>query len=98
MEFSDDPHTPRAIFLTQAAALDMLASTGANLDTRTQTGATLAHIAARDGRSSCLKVLCDAGADIDVVNQFGNTPVMLAALANDLEVIMLREAIRWRLF
>lgn len=54
---------------------------------QTQTGATLAHIAARDGTSGCLKVLCEhESAGVDVVNQAGNTPVMFSAMTNDLEV------------
>lgn len=88
-----------ADFLPQAAVLDILVSKGANPNARTQTGTTLAHIAARDGKSSCLKVLCDTDADIDAVNQFGNTPVMLAVMANDVKVtIILREARRRHLF
>lgn len=54
---------------------------------QTQTGATLAHIAARDGASGCLEVLCEhESTRVDVVNQAGNTPVMFAAMANDLKV------------
>lgn len=74
--------TPR-----QPDILNCLAVRGANLNLQTQTGATLAHIAARDGASGCLKVLCEhEGVRVDVVNQAGNTPVMFAAMTNDLEV------------
>lgn len=66
--------------------LGLLARKGANLNVGTDTGATLAHIAARDGDSDCLKVLCERGADVDAVNQLGNTPIMFAAMAGDVDV------------
>lgn len=66
--------------------LDLLARKGADLNARTNTGANLAHIAARDGESGCLKVLCERGADVDAVNQLGNTPAMFAAMAGDVDV------------
>lgn len=70
----------------QAEILDVLAQKGADLNERTSTEATLAHVAARDGHSGCLKVLCDWGADVDAVNQLGNTPIMFAAMAGDVDV------------
>lgn len=66
--------------------LDLLARKGADLNVRTNTGATLAHIAARDGDSGCLAVLCERGADVDSVNQLGNTPTMFAAMVGDVNV------------
>lgn len=68
--------------------LDLLASKGASLAVNTRTGATLAHIAACDGASGCLRVLCDhKHASVDAMNQAGNTPVMFAAMVGDLEVL-----------
>lgn len=69
--------------------LDLLASKGADLNARTNTGTTLAHAAARNGNSCCLKVLCERGADVDVVNHLGNTPTMFAAMAGDVNVSFL---------
>lgn len=66
--------------------LGLLASKGANLNFSTHAGVTLAHIAARAGDSDCLEVLCERGADVDVVNQSGNTPIMFAALAGSIDV------------
>lgn len=73
-------------FVRQANVLDLLASKGADLNARTGAGATLAHVAARDGNSGCLKVLCERGADVDVPNQLGNTPIMFAAMVGDVDV------------
>lgn len=66
--------------------LHLLASKGANLNFSTHAGVTLAHIAARAGDSECLEVLCERGADVDVVNQSGTTPIMFAALAGAIDV------------
>lgn len=68
--------------------LELLASRGANLDIQTQMGVTLAHIASSSGSGGpgCLRVLCEYGADVDAVSQAGNTPIMFATVANDLEV------------
>lgn len=66
--------------------LELLASRGANLNSRTHAGVTLAHIAARGGDADCLAVLCERGADVDAVNQSGNTPIMFAALTGSIDV------------
>lgn len=66
--------------------LELLASKGADLNMHTSTGTTLTHLAARDCNYSCLEVLCERGADVDVVNQLGNTPIMFAAMGGDLKV------------
>lgn len=72
--------------LVQGDMLELLASKGANLDTQTNTGATLAHIAARYGGADCLRVLCERGVDVDAVNQAGNTPLIFTTVVNDVEV------------
>ena len=74
------------LYFVQAEILDLLARKGANLNARTSTGVTLAHVTARDGHSGCLRVLCERGADVDAVNQLGNTPIMFAAMAGDVDV------------
>lgn len=76
----------RRVVSLQADMLGLLASQGAKLDIQTQTGATIAHIAARYGGADCLRVLCERGVDVTAVNHAGNTPVIFATVANDVEV------------
>lgn len=70
----------------QSTTLKLLASKGARLDVCSETGTTLAHIAARDGDHACLQILCEGGADVDATNQLGSTPLMFAAAAGDTKV------------
>ena len=80
------PRRPQRWSYEQAGLLDLLASRGADLNKSSETGTTLAHIAALNDDSGCLKVLCERGADVDAVDQYGNTPIMFAAMTGGVHV------------
>ena len=68
----------------KAAVLDkMLRTTGsAQVNSRTNSGYTLLHIAASYGHADCVKVLLEHGADISALDEYGKTPMQTAMLSS----------------
>ncbi len=54
-------------------------------DTRDTVGQTALHLAAREGQAEVVRVLLDAGADVDAVANQGMTPLACAVECESLE-------------
>lgn len=75
-----------------AAVTAMLARPGLALDLTNFVGLTALHLAARSGNAAIVKQLLDAGASHKVVDEDGETPLMLAAKHATLEGLLPRLA------
>lgn len=58
-----------------------MASAGFNIDRRVQYGRTLLAIACRNGATRCARVLLEKGADPNITNYNGTSPLMYAKTA-----------------
>jgi len=59
---------------------------GRDLDEKGENGWTALYFAANEGHLDIVKVLVQAGAGVDVTNNYGNTPLHKAAYSGNLEV------------
>jgi ankyrin repeat protein/Flp pilus assembly protein TadD len=71
----------------EEASARMLIDYGANVDARTDEGASTLHFAALEGRSAMLVALLSAGADIEARDQDGWTPLLFASAAGADEAV-----------
>ena len=68
----------RAILLDDATAVAELAYRLDDVNMVDDTGRTILHIAVMHGSNQVLAPLLSAGADVDIVNEYGLTPIGLA--------------------
>ena len=74
--------------LGDVAAVKSLIARGANVNTRTNYGATALHFAADRGHLEVIKVLVEAGADVNAKDEFYKfTPTMMAMMHKQKEVV-----------
>lgn len=82
-------------------SLRLLIRAGANINLCTTSSyRTPILFAARNGRSECVKLLVEAGADVNVVDRFGMTPIFVAIANRYIEcieqLIIAGSNINWR--
>lgn len=79
-----NPQTPLqlAVKHNRAEILWQIIAAGAILNRKNERGQTVMHFAA-SGRSECLKILIEAGADLNCQDKDGFTPIMEAVLAGN---------------
>jgi len=65
-------------FLNYSDLTSFLITRGIDMDTRDRNGCTALHFAALSGSKECARLLLIAGADIEIVNVLGKTPVEVA--------------------
>lgn len=69
-----------------------LLEAGAEVDTRTRSGTTALHIAAREGNTESVRVLLDCGADPNARNRRAETPILFAQGAAITRLLLARDA------
>ncbi|KAJ1619299.1 ankyrin repeat-containing domain protein [Pavlovales sp. CCMP2436] len=55
-----------------------LAMTGLDINSRNYDSRTTLHVAAAEGRTSIVTLLCELGADLNLKDRWGNTPLQSA--------------------
>jgi ankyrin repeat protein len=77
----------QAVQKSNPAEVVALLKRGMDANTVDRTGQPVLHIAAREGNLEVLRVLVQAGADIDKRNAMKETPIMLAALGGHVKLV-----------
>jgi ankyrin repeat protein len=88
-----DGSTPlhSAVIKKQGAAVRLLLEKGADLNTKTKSDWTAAHFAANAGSTSIMRNLIEAGADWQLANAAGETPIQLAISNNRTDIVTVVE-------
>jgi uncharacterized protein len=79
----------KALDTQKSDAFTQLFQHGLNPNARNQEGQKLLHIAVKKSDATSARLLLKQGAEVDGLNKYGETPLMLAAIQGQLEMVKL---------